>query len=232
MKSLHLRQLRERFKKPPIPRFLLFCGIVWLAFNKNLDIKFSFNPLDATKAGAKTIAHKEEGVLTSLMHQVTQNFSGLMDLFPKREAATIDPEKVDSLVKSMGHIAVTERRRHGIPSSVLIAAAILLSDGGKAPWAISANNLFYLPCTEDWQGAKYDSGTTCLRSYENPWTSFRDFSFYLTTGKNFSLRSLSANDYKSWARAIEDLKFHEVPNLGKRMTDLIERYNLQVLDQD
>ena len=40
--------------------------------------------------------------------------------------------------------------------------------------------------------------------YENAWTSFRDHLSLLTTGPNMSLSKLGEENYKAWAKALEE----------------------------
>lgn len=142
----------------------------------------------------------------------------------------VDPEIVAVYVQRFGRVARTEQKKFGIPASIILANALLNSQAGQNQAATKANNHFGLPCTPDWMGEKWESKDSCYRAYENAWTSFRDHSFYLTTGKFSTLRQLDKQDYKAWAKALEEKSYSKNKDLGKQLIEVIEKWKLYELD--
>lgn len=231
--------------RPMLPKLLLICAILWVILNKDLDIHFQLNPDQHESKPIPTSLNSGKMAITDTMGSASTTFSfsvlltkgmeqlrKLPMLLEQQAIPVPPPEQVDLFVKSYGNIAITERQKFGIPASVMVASAILMSDAGSSNVAKKANNFFSLPCTEDWKGFTMMEEGNCLRSYDNPWTSFRDFSLFLTTGQNFRYRQLKSNDYESWARVLGSSDFHGIPHFEKALTRIIQKYNFQILDED
>lgn len=139
---------------------------------------------------------------------------------------------VQTFCKRFEQTVVHERKKFGIPSSVILANAILHSYAGKRNLTIEANNHFALQVTPDWRGAVIRSKGKNYRQYETAWSSFRDHSLFLSHGKYANLsRQFAATDYKSWARAIQKLGYAtDIPHLGTELVKTIEKYQLQKFD--
>lgn len=144
----------------------------------------------------------------------------------------VEESTIKAYLKRFSQVAVAERKKFGIPAAITLANALLHSQAGtKDSAGGGANNHFGLPCTADWQGSSGQHAGHCLRHYENAWTSFRDCSLYLTTGRFANLRQLPADDYKAWARALEKEGFSAEKNLARQLIQLIEKYGLDELDR-
>lgn len=242
MKTLPLSRYLNNLGRLSLPKLLFFSILALLIFNKDLDIRFQFNPglasnLPATEPVSDSAVpdNRPHASLDISLPAITawiKQYLPMGSLETDNRPQQLNPAQIEEFVKRYSNIAIAERRKYGVPSSVLMAAALLLSDAGTAVPAKEANNLFSLPCTDDWQGTTLRMGERCLRQYDQPWTSFRDFSFFLTTGKHFRLREIPSSDYKAWAGAIGDMNFHGTPGLGQQMEQLIQKYNLYILDQD
>lgn len=141
--------------------------------------------------------------------------------------AQVDPEEVKDYIGRFRKVAAGEERKFGIPAAITLANALLHSQAGTAPWAQAGrDNHFLLDCTKDWQGEKKSYDGRCLRQYENAWTSFRDHSFYITTGAYSSLRGLDRQDLAAWAKALEDQGFSQESGLAKQLLGVIEQHEL------
>lgn len=139
--------------------------------------------------------------------------------------AQVDPTEVKDYISRFRKVAAGEERKFGIPAAITLANALLHSQAGTAPWAQAGrDNHFLLDCTKDWQGEKKSYDGRCLRQYENAWTSFRDHSFYITTGAYSSLRGLDRQDLAAWAQALEDKGFSQESGLAKQLLGVIEQY--------
>lgn len=162
------------------------------------------------------------------------DFSGAAE--SRREAlavdrlAQVDEARIRAYIERFGRVAVSEQEKFGIPASIVIANALLHSLAGTTELAgVGANNHFAIPCTHDWQGPQHTYSGQCYRKYENAWTSFRDHSFYITTGSYAHLRQLSATDYNGWAEALEKAGFSREKGLARQLLKVIERYGLEEL---
>ncbi len=139
-------------------------------------------------------------------------------------------EVLDEYINRFARLARGEKEKHGVPAAIVLASAMLQSQLGQNSLSQSAHNHFRLKCTEDWKGELSWHQGQCYRVYDKAWTSFRDYSLFLTTGANAKLAALSPTDYKAWADAIEASDFFEQKQLSKKLLQIIEKYNLQQLD--
>ena len=147
------------------------------------------------------------------------------------ELAQVDKKTKERYISRFGHVALSESKKYGIPASIILANAILHSSYGQGDLARNGNNHFKIPCTNKWLGESGTYHDACYRHYENAWSSFRDHSLYLTSGRFAKLRQLPANDYRAWAKALEELNYSDIYNdLAKRLIQIIELSNLQAMD--
>lgn len=142
----------------------------------------------------------------------------------------VKPETVEAYVKRFGRVARNEQKKFGIPASITLGNALLHSQAGESVLSRQANNHFGLMCTPEWSGQQWDGDGECLRAYENAWTSFRDHSFYITTGTFANLRQLKSTDYKAWAKGLEKNEYSKADKYADQLIEVIERYGLQKLD--
>ncbi|MCB9299472.1 MAG: glucosaminidase domain-containing protein [Lewinellaceae bacterium] len=167
----------------------------------------------------------------------TERFELLSSSGGRREVQAIDQlelvdkEIVQGYIKRFGKVAVAERKKFGIPASIILANALLHSQAGTREMARNGNNQFALSCTPDWQGPSISVDGRCYRQYENAWTSFRDHSLYLTTGTFAHLQQLPNDDYKAWANALEKAVFSPEKNLARQLIRVIENYGLAQWDE-
>ncbi len=145
--------------------------------------------------------------------------------------AEVDENTKQLYLKRFARVAVSESGKFSIPASVILANALLQSHAGTNDLAQQSNNHFALPCTQDWQGDREELDGACYRRYENAWTSFRDHSFFVTTGSFSHLRKLSRTDYRAWAKALEKAGFANEEDLAEQLVHIIEQYDLTKLDE-
>lgn len=127
-------------------------------------------------------------------------------------------------------VAISERKKYGIPSSIILANALLHSHAGQNIVARSGNNQFGLFCTVEWRGESENYDGLCYRHYSNAWNSFRDHSLHVTTENFEPLRQLGTTNYKAWAKGLEKAGFSKEANLASKLIQLIEGYQLFKLD--
>lgn len=148
------------------------------------------------------------------------------------EVPFVDEDAKRAYLKRFAQVAVSERRKYGVPSSVILANALRQSLAGKQASTTQLNNHFGLPCTFDWSGTSAKIGDNCFRQYENAWVSFRDHSVFITSGKFSALRKLGSTDYKGWALGLQRLGYpSNNDNLASELVGIIEQYGLQQLDK-
>jgi flagellum-specific peptidoglycan hydrolase FlgJ len=233
--------------------FKIGIAIVLIFLLTKKDLTFNINlrtPAKPTNAPqeAPAEAPSEKKTKEILSEQTTQPVADtkpkkqlfdLSSIFSKKEDAPtafeqlskIDDEIKNNYLKRFARVAVTESGKFNIPASIILANAMLHSQAGTTPWAREGNNQFALGCTEDWRGEKLEQDDACYRSYENAWTSFRDHSFYVTTGSFEHLRRIDRKDYKGWAKGLERAGFSEEKNLAEQLIQVIEAYELTQLDE-
>ncbi len=153
--------------------------------------------------------------------------TSLMDNLTK-----VDDKMKHDYLKRFARVVINERRKYGIPSSIILACGLLQSQGGQRDMAKQGNNHFALTCSIGWEGPTGSYQNTCYRHYENAWASFRNHSIYLTSGKFGQLSTLESTDYKAWAKGLERLGYgNKIDHLADDLVDIIETYGLAELDQ-
>lgn len=180
-----------------------------------------------TKTESKPKVAKSEA---SLFSKIPFIGGGSSSSVKKSELPSIDQQTIESYLKRFAHVAINERKKYGVPSSIILANALFHSFAGQRDMARAGNNHFAIPCTQGWSGVEGAYAGACYRHYENAWTSFRDHSLFVTSGRFGKLRQLGSTDYKNWAKALEQNKFSEFEDLEEHLIEIIEKYGLQELD--
>lgn len=190
-----------------------------------------FAPQVTQKKKILTERKKESGKILDKF-EMPSLFSSRSKYNPVVDLERVDEKIKHDYMKRFARVVINERRKYGIPSSIILACGLLQSHAGQRDIAQKGNNHFGLNCTLGWEGASGSYRGTCYRHYENAWTSFRDHSAYLTSGKFAQLTTLESTDYKSWARGLEELGYgNGMDNLEKHLITIIEEYGLQDLDK-
>lgn len=160
-----------------------------------------------------------------------------MDLVPQMSGLSSDRPAVDktvaiAFVRRFEKVAISERKKFGIPSSVLLACAYVNSSAGQRSFVEPSNNYFALPCTSDWEGETTTADGRCLRKYESAWASFRDFNIYLTSQEWFgSVKKSAGKDWQAWVTEIAKQDISDAPNFKNEMEKAIETFRLYDLDE-
>lgn len=146
----------------------------------------------------------------------------------------------DSLQKAYiqryGDLAKQHMVLHRIPASITMAQALLESAAGTSPLATEANNHFGIKCGKGWVGDSIhvddDRPQDCFRKYAHPDSSYADRVVFLARPRyRFLFDSLSPTDYKGWAYGLKRAGYATDTLYPLRLISLIERLNLQSLDQ-
>lgn len=143
----------------------------------------------------------------------------------------VDQATAAAFLKRFASVAVSERKKFGVPASVLLATAFLNSHIGLNDAALEANNFFGLPCSNDWEGESVSLAEHCFRKYETPWASWRDFSIYLSSQEWFgSLRQTAGKDWHKWVKGLNGKNISKLSNCGQKIGEVIDYYRLYELD--
>lgn len=227
----------------------LICIVLYVMSSKDFSFQFNVNSPDIENTGSPGKAQKDKGkkekeLLTANLKsgKIEKSEAGFFSKIPfigsgtntvkkKSELPSVDDAMVESYLKRFAHVAINERKKYGVPSSIILANALFHGYAGKRDMAIAGNNHFAITCKDGWNGTNGTYAGACYRHYENAWTSFRDHSLYITSGSYSELRQLSSTDYQAWAKALEAKQFSEFDNLAENLISLIKKYGLDQLDQ-
>ncbi|MEM1217703.1 MAG: glucosaminidase domain-containing protein [Bacteroidota bacterium] len=230
---------------------LLIVGILLYGVNQK-DLQFQINlkapPPEQPELQPAPVVHPQKAKrekyteqLPTKQHESSQKKArkNVFDFFsspteksaiPLREALRDIPEEEQlAYLKRFARVAISERKKHGVPSSIILANALLFSQAGQGTGLSQTNNHFGLNCQNNWTGKSMQQGEQCVRAYDNAWSSFRDFSEFLQAQSE--LARLPDNDYQAWAESMEQLRILPEPNLKESLIELIEYFNLAELDK-
>lgn len=148
-------------------------------------------------------------------------------------AQQLTPQDYINLYK---YDAVEDMLKTGVPASITLSQGLLESESGNSDLARVANNHFGIKCHKEWSGDTFhkddDEKHECFRKYKTVLESFDDHSNFLKTRPRYSsLFTLEVTDYKGWARGLKKAGYATNPQYAHKLIDLIERYNLNELDQ-
>lgn len=228
----------------------LVAVVIFIAVKKDLSFKLHLNspsPVEQIEGPATPVEQPSKPTSTERfsdnMQQESVNDAAIasFDFTPGTgnrkklhaydQLTQIEVTVIQKYIDRFDQVVINERQKFGIPSSIILANALLHSQAGTNKWsAKQSNNHFAIPCTSDWRGATDNYDSKCLRVYENAWTSFRDHSLYITTGAFTGLTKYSSTDYKNWANGLEANGFLKEPELAKQLIRTIEKYELYRLD--
>jgi hypothetical protein len=129
-------------------------------------------------------------------------------------------------------LAIDEQIRSGVPAAITLAQGIHEAAAGTSELAIEANNHFGIKCKSTWTGMTYlhddDAKQECFRKYSSAEQSYTDHSDFLRKNNRYSaLFELEMTDYIGWATELKRAGYATNPAYVKRLTDIIEKYNLQ-----
>jgi len=122
---------------------------------------------------------------------------------------------VQSYIKRFSKVASVEMEKFGIPASFKMALAILESRAGTDPKATSINNHF---------GDNLDG-----EFYQSAWKNWRAHSEFLK--RHFSFLFNNGMNYKKWSEAIQNSDYTTDDQYGQKILDIIENYQLYLLDE-
>lgn len=147
---------------------------------------------------------------------------------------TLHADRYQDYIDKYSDIAIKEQASHGIPASITLAQGLLESAAGRSTLATEGNNHFGIKCHSDWTGETMlrsdDAPDECFRVYDSPEESFADHSRFLKRKRYAPLFELEITDYSGWASGLKKCGYATDPNYASRLTAIIERYSLYLLD--
>jgi flagellum-specific peptidoglycan hydrolase FlgJ len=145
----------------------------------------------------------------------------------KKEIQVIDEQQKQKHLKRFASVAQAEMKKFNVPASVLVAMSLMESGAGASDLTRRANNFFGLVCTDAWQGATYPQGGVCYRKYDNAWSSFRDFSEYLSKLPNRP----STTNHAKWIDFLRRSNYIRFDSYANNLLQTIEQEQLFRLDK-
>jgi flagellum-specific peptidoglycan hydrolase FlgJ len=143
----------------------------------------------------------------------------------------VDRKIRDAYVRRFAHVAVDEMKKYGVPASVTLAQGILNSSAGTNEPALMGHNHFNLECSKEWKGDKMDFNTgKCYREYKSAWSSYRDHSKYITSGKFSHLKKINRTDHKGWISALAKMNYSTEKGYEQYLLKAIKEYKLTRYD--
>lgn len=235
MKKINLTQIIKQhgFK------IMVFLFLIFIAFKKDLNFQVQLNAPDPVEKQYQRTTTKKRDVRLTEDADKKEIVIDRLDLSPfgsKRntshrlvdELNTLDKDEIYAFINRFKHVAENEQEKYGIPASIILGNALLLSQAGQKDFAKHGNSFFALPCTTDWQGETGQYDNHCLRHYENAWTSFRDFSFYWST--YLFPNGKEVGSYKAAIKAIKEVGFGVGQHYPSQLQEVIKTYNLVKFD--
>ena len=125
--------------------------------------------------------------------------------------------------------------KFGIPASITMAQAIIESRSGKSVLAVKNNNHFGIKCFSkscpNGHCSNYtdDHHKDFFRKYANSTDSWREHSQFLMKGRYHELLKFGKN-YKVWAKGLRDFGYATDHDYDKKLISVVERYELNKLD--
>lgn len=222
--------------------FKLGLGSILLGFTlqDSVALKINLKPVDSP-AGQPTAVmehqppvEEDKFTLQSLLpdwtrgsgeEQTRRNGTSALD-----RLSVLDPVEIDAFIKRFAHVALTEQEKYGVPASITIANALLLSTANRVALSREDNNYFRLPCTADQGESEVVYEGRCYREFETAWASFRAHSRLLQSWNLEGSAPLGPTDYPAWARLVDRRHLHGEKKYARQLIDLIEDLELYYLD--
>jgi flagellum-specific peptidoglycan hydrolase FlgJ len=228
--------IRENWFKLAIAALLLF-----IVFRKELSVEMNVKGKAETSQPDLPRVPKRNFVerLTDMFSPPVAKKVDRMEIKPFASAggmeatqslARVEASIREAFLNRFRRVALEEQNKFGIPASIILGNALLISQAGESELVQKGLNFFGLPCTQDWQGERGDIAGKCYRYYETAWMSFRDHSLYLTTGKYSGTRTLAGKDFSAWALYLEKEGFAPIPNYSLQVLEVIQTYDLDRQD--
>ena len=127
--------------------------------------------------------------------------------------------------------AIQQQKKYKIPACITLAQALLESNAGESRLAKNSNNHFGIKCHTDWKGARAyhndDRKNECFRKYKTVLDSYEDHSRFLAERSRYArLFTYKIDDYKKWAKGLQECNYATDRGYANKLIDIIETYQL------
>jgi len=143
-----------------------------------------------------------------------------------------DENDIKNYIENYKKLAIAEQIRSGVPAAITLAQGIHESSAGNSELATKGNNHFGIKCKSTWMGETMlhddDKKQECFRKYVSAEQSYIDHSDFLKQSNRYHfLFDLDRTDYVGWASGLKRAGYATNPLYVKKLTDLVEKFNLQ-----
>lgn len=186
--------------------------VIFIVLKK--DIQFSINMKAPT--GGKGQNTQVTPMHTSMSELSVANGLGLGETSSKAASvADLDEQGVKTYIKRFSKVAQAEMQKYGVPASVKMAQAIVESWAGQQSSTTTSNNHFGAPLA--------------TRNYDNAWESWRAHSLLLRD--QYAALFKEGTSYKKWAKGLKNANYNSDRKYDQKLIEVIERYQLYLLDE-
>ncbi len=197
------------------------------------DIAFDFKM--ANFASENSIEEKTHTNKQKKDFATPASLGGVVNDFAPAAPEELREVQVRNYIEKFSETAVGEMDKFGIPASISMAQAIIESRSGTSTLAVKNNNHFGVKCFSktcpDGHCNNFtdDHHKDFFRKYPGAWESWREHSHFLM--KNSYKRLLKyGKNYKAWAVGLREIGYATDPTYDKKLISVIERYDLEKLD--
>lgn len=221
--------------------YLLIITLTIVGCSSSSKVRVSKSNKRSAKTISKVVSTKKSdksitgttNVISNISSSESNSSSSLV--LEATSKKTVTNELILQYISDYKYIAQENMTNHKIPASITMAQGILESGSGTGTLAQNANNHFGIKCHTGWTGESVrhddDDAQECFRKYKDPAESYRDHSLFLTSRSRYNnLFKLDGTDYKSWAKGLKAAGYATDPKYPDKLIALIERFNLQELD--
>ncbi len=171
--------------------------------------------------------------LTFLLNPSLAKSKGIPD-----EVVRIKREKCMSYVQKYAEIAQAEKKKFGIPASIILAQGLLESNAGESRLTRNNQNHFGIKCFSRHCKSGHCSNFTddthkdFFRKYTSAWASFREHSVFLQQSRYAKLHNYSSHDYRAWAVGLKSCGYATDPKYAQKLVAIIEGLQLHRYDEE
>ncbi len=183
-------------------------GLVLFVFTqKQIDFTFS---IGADGLGVAADSAQEAGLPVADQTSALSMFFSGGSSTPAWQVDRYDAALVEAYVERFDRVAQTEEEKFRIPAPAKLAMAILESEAGSSPDALSDNNHFPV--------------ATPRHHFDNAWGSWRAHSQSIED--RYPTLAAESVNYQQWIAALGNTDYSSDPQYGAKLLQIIRRFSL------
>ncbi|MEM1219459.1 MAG: glucosaminidase domain-containing protein [Bacteroidota bacterium] len=233
-----LHQYLPGAERLPWLKIAAAAALIIIVFRKDLQLKvnLSGNAMEITDEQEENKGQQTRLAAASGFSSLWSDEKEAIDPFRELPGDSPKERAFKSYIRRFKKVAKAEMDKYGIPASIKMGQALLESDAGRSKLASRNNNHFGMKCFSKsckkghCSNFSDDHHKDFFRNYESGWESWRAHSKMITTGRYKGLLK-HQTDYKAWAKGLKEIGYATDPNYVRKLTNLIEEYQLYLLDQ-